>query len=118
MKKIILLCVVICLTSCINKAEIDDNVVIEQINILNGQTHKYEVKLKTKPGTGEAYLYTDFRFQVSDSLISYYQFFEGKNYEIRKLKRENDSLRKELNVTNYYLEILKERVIIDTLKKK
>jgi len=117
-KIILLLCVTVYLTSCSNRAEIDDNVIVEQINILEGQTHKYEVKLKTKPNTGEVYLYTDFRFQVSDSLISYYEFFEGKNQDIRRISKENDSLRNELKIIKYYLEILKERVIFDTLKKR
>ena len=31
---------------------------------------------------------------------------------------ENDSLRNELKIIKYYLEILKERVIFDTLKKR
>ncbi len=117
-KIILLLCVTVYLTSCSNRAEIDDNVIVEQINILEGQTHKYEVKLKTKPNTGEVYLYTDFRFQVSDSLISYYEFFEGKNQDIRRISMQNDSLRNELKNIKYYLEILKERVIFDTLKKR
>lgn len=117
-KIILLLCVTVYLTSCSNRAEIDDNVIVEQINILEGQTHKYEVKLKTKPNTGEVYLYTDFRFQVSDSLISYYEFFEGKNQDIRRISMQNDSLRNELKNIKYYLEFLKERVIFDTLKKR
>jgi len=105
-------------TSC-DDAKIYDAVVIEQINVLENQNYKYEVKLHTAANSGvEAFYYTDYRFQVGDSLISYYQFFESKNNDIRVLKKQNDSLRKELITVNYYLEILKERVIIDTLKKK
>ena len=119
MKKLLLiLSVAITLVSC-SDAKIYEAVVVEQINILENQSYKYEVKLHTVNNEDAAFFYTNFRFQVGDTLISYYQFFEGKNNDIRKLKRENDSLRKELNVSNYYLQILKERVIIsDTLKKK
>jgi len=122
MKKIILIVfslflVTTLLTSC-SDAKLSDAVVVEQINILEGQSHKYEVKLHTDANGNDAFYYTDFRFQVGDTLISYYQFFEGKNSEIKRLSNENDSLKKELNVSNYYLQILKERVIIDTLKRK
>lgn len=115
---IILLIAAITLSSC-GPAKIFDNVVVEQINVLDGnKEYKYEVKLHTGPNETFAYYYTNFRFQVSDTLISYLEFFEGKNSEIRKLSRENDSLKKELNVSNYYLQLLKERVNIDIPNKK
>jgi hypothetical protein len=119
MKKILFLFVAsIVLVACTSKAELDDAVVVEQINILEGQPHKYEVKLNTKTEDGQAYLYTNFRHQVGDTLISYYEFFESKNSEIKKVTKERDSLKKELEVANYYLQILKERVIIDSIKRK
>lgn len=120
MKKIILILLSILsitFASC-GDAKLYDAVVVEQINILDGKDYKYEVKLKTDINNDDAYYYTNFRFQVGDTLVSYYQFFEGKNAEIGRLSQENDSLRKELSVSNYYLQILKERVIIDTLKIK
>lgn len=104
-------------TSC-DDAKIYDDVVVEQINILEAQTYKYEVKLHTANNYASAYYYTNFRFQVSDTLVSFFEFFEGKNIELKKLSIENDSLRKELNLSNYYLQILKERVNIDIQNKK
>lgn len=113
MKKIFY--VLICLFFCECDSKINNDVIVERINVIeNNDKYKYEVKLKTTEGN--VYLYTNFRFQVSDTLISYYQFFEGKNSEINRLAKENDSLKKEINVLNYYLQILKERVIIDTTK--
>ena len=102
-------------------SKINDAVVVEQIDVLentDGQNYKYKVKLKTSPGTLETYYYTNYRFQVGDSLISYYEHFDKKNTEISRLKRENDSLKKELSVSNFYLQMLKERILTDTLRRK
>jgi hypothetical protein len=38
--------------------------------------------------------------------------------DIKRVSMENDSLKNELKIVKYYLEILKERVIIDTLKRR
>jgi hypothetical protein len=109
--------VMLSLASC-SDAQLTDAVVVEQINIVDGTSHKYQVKLHTDNGSNEAYYNTNHRFQVGDTLVSYYEFFEGKNQDIRRISRENDSLKKELITVKYYLEILKERVIIDTLKRR
>lgn len=106
--------------SC-GSSNINDAVVVEQIYVLDnseGQSHKYKVKLKTNPGSSDVYYYTNYRFQVGDSLISYYEHFDKKNTEISRLKRENDSLKKELSVSNFYLQMLKERILTDTLRRK
>ena len=114
----------ILLVSCGGRADIDEAVVVEQINISNSEKYKYEVKLKTRvPDGGEVYYHTNFRFQVGDSLVSYYENFDSKNTalikvqgEIANLKRQNDSLINELKSANYYLGILKEKLIISTSK--
>ena len=122
MKKITLIAISIfllstLLTSC-SDAQLSDAVVVEQINIVEGSSHKYQVKLHTDVGGCDAFYNTNHRFQVGDTLVSYYEFFEAKNSDIRRISKENDSLKKELQTIKYYLEILKERVIIDTLKRK
>ena len=43
---------------------------------------------------------------------------EVKAYIYKGDLDENDALRNELKIIKYYLEILKERVIFDTLKKR
>lgn len=117
MKKLITIFIIsIVFVSC-GPAKLDNNVVVEQINILEKDNYKYEVKLKTRESEADAYYYTNFRFQVGDTLVSYYEFFEGKNSEIKRLVKENDSLKKELSLSNYYLNMLKERVT-DTLRRK
>ena len=118
MKKIFLILSVV-LVSC--DAKIQDAVVVEQININSGSgaSHKYEVKLKSSDGAvADVYYYTDFRYQINDTLISTFEFFEGRNADVQKLRKENDSLKKELEVNKYYLQILRERVIFDTVKKR
>ena len=122
MKKITLIAISIfslstLLTSC-SDAQISDAVVVEQINIVEGTSHKYQVKLHTDNSSSDAYYNTNHRFQVGDTLVSYYEFFESKTSEVRRISKENDSLRNELKIIKYYLEILKERVIFDTLKKR
>lgn len=108
--------VILSLASC--DAQLTDAVVVEQINITNDTAHKFQVKLRTDNGSSDAYYNTNHRFQVGDTLVSYYEFFEAKNSEVKRLSKENDSLKRELKIVAYYLEILKERVIIDTLKRR
>ena len=108
------------LTSC-SDANINDAVVVERIDVLEnteGQNHKYKVKLKTSSLGSDAFYYTDYRFQVGDSLISYYEYFDKNNSEIARLKKENDSLKKELSVSNFYLQMLKEKILTDTIRRK
>ncbi len=104
-------------TSC-GDARIKNAVVVEQINILEGKETKYEVKLQTDVGSQDAFYYTNFRFQVGDSLVSYFENFEKNSNNNKRVMRENDSLRKELTLSNYYLAILKEKFMLDTLKRK
>lgn len=117
----------ILLASCSSRADIEEAVVVEQINIKNDGNYKYEVKLKTRPMEGgeggEAYYHTNFRFQVGDTLVSYYQNFDMKSKEliaakneIQDLKAKNDSLDKELKSCKYYLQILQEKLIINGSK--
>ena len=115
MKKIIFISLTIILfASC--DAKISDAVYVEQINITNSKDYKYEVKLHTLEG--EAFYYTNVRYQVGDTLDAYRSFFDEKNPGSNTVVRERDSLKKELITTKYYLEILKERVFVDTLKRK
>lgn len=117
MKKLLLLFIgsVALLSSC-DSAKMYDAVVVEQINITNDGQNKYEVKLKTT--VGDAYYYTNNRLQVGDTLVSYLEYFSGKSGELSRLKKQNDSLIKELQVTKYYLELFNQRVIFDSIKRK
>lgn len=105
MKKIIFSILVIgILTSC-GHAVIEGNPVVEQININTGtEGHKYTVKLITKNGDDDAYMSTDFRYQVGDTLISLYENFETRMkptqdslfvYKelVKTLQKENESLK-------------------------
>lgn len=105
---------IILLTSC--DASIKDAVTVEQVNIYDAEGYKYQVKLKSS-SKEDVYYYTNERFQVGDTLLSYYQYFEGKGAESKSLKLTIDSLRNELKIAKYYLDILEKRVIIDTIKK-
>lgn len=84
MKKIYLtFCVLACIfTSCVNTAEINDNPVVEKIIINDvkdtSEDYRYSVYFKTKYSSTGAVMYTDFRYQVGDTLISYYEFFEKR----------------------------------------
>lgn len=123
MKTILILLTGLILMSCA-EAKINDAVVVEQINILDpGSSHKYEVTLKSSNRT--VFYYTNFRHQVGDTLISYYEFFENKkgnledkNLQIKNLTREKDSIKKELEFSNYYLRLLQGKLIFDTIKRK
>ena len=120
MKKIFTIILGIILLSSCDDAKIYDAVVVEQINVIDKPgDYKYEVKLKTGDShSSSAYYYTNHRFQVSDTLYSYYEYFAGKQEEAITLRRERDSIAKELEISNYYLKILKERVLFDTSGKK
>lgn len=114
MKKLLLILSIV-LTSC-SDASITETVLVEQINITNKSNYNYEVKLKSKDV--DVYYYTNVRYQVGDTLDAYRTFFGENGIYLNKVKRENDSLKKELITTKYYLEILKERVFPDTIKRK
>jgi hypothetical protein len=120
MKKYLAIIAVSALTiSCMSDpAKVDDSIVVEQINILEGQTHKYEVKIKTRKESTPVYYYTDYRHQVGDTMAVLAEFFGKKDEEIKLLKFQRDSLRKELDKTKYYLELLNEKAIISSEKQK
>lgn len=120
MKKIIaILCVSLLIFASCSDTKIGGALVVDQINILESNDYKYEVRLRTdKNSSGQAYYYTDFRYQVGDTFNTYDCFFKNFNSVSYKFNHENDSLRKELNITKYYLEILKERINIDSVKTK
>lgn len=105
------------LSSCGNSAQMIDAVVVQQINVLEGKSHKYEVIFKTR-SNDNASLLTNFRYQVDDTLFGNSEYFSGRSEQISVLVKKNDSLLKELNTTKYFLEIMKERFLNDSLKKK
>jgi len=131
MKNILILLTSLVLLSC-DDAKMSDAIVVEQINILNGSSHKYEVKLKTDVNSNDVFYYTNFRHQVGDTMISFYENFENqkssfqnqksiiqeRDNQILNLTRVNDSLKKELEISNYYLELLQRKLIFDTIKRK
>lgn len=115
---ILILFVAAILASC-GSSSLNGSVVVTQIDIIPApNTYKYKVKLETADGGQDAYYYTNFRHQVGDTLISYYEFFEGKDLEYNNLKRQKDSLERELKFTKIVLDMFKEKLIIDTLKRK
>lgn len=106
-------------TSCMSDAaKVDESIVVEQINIMEGQSYKYEVKIKTRKESTPVYYYTNYRHQVGDTMVVLAEFYGKKEEEIRVLKNQRDSLRKELDKAKYYLELLNEKVIISSEKQK
>jgi len=105
-------------TSCTESSKISDKIVVSQINIIeNGQdSHKYEVELKTNGHTKSLY-YTNHRYQVGDTLDVLVAVNENTANLINKYKFQADSLRKELQFKDYYLSLLKEKIIFDSIKK-
>jgi len=118
MKKLFaVLMIAFAMTSCVDSSKIDDTIVVEQINIMEGQNHKYEVKLKTRDAeSGKVFFYTNYRFQVGDTMTVLSEYFGKKDEEIRRLKFELDSLKKEHEKTKYYLELLNDKVIFSEKK--
>lgn len=101
MKKIItILTLAITLTSCKDTSTIENNPVVSQINVnTTNSSFKYEVFFKTRTPSEDSKMLTNFRYQVGDTLISYYEFFESK------LKPTHDSL---IFYRQKYLELSKE----------
>lgn len=123
MKKItqfIVLSGLILLVSCSNHvAKIESSIIVEQINILEKDNYKFAVKLKTKEGdvfNASAYYYTNYRYQVGDTLDVNLTIDTRVVSELVGLKFKIDSLTRELNSTKYILEILTEKVIFDSKK--
>ena len=123
MKNLIAIFIIAILFVSCGRAKIDNAVIVEQINILDKDNYKYEVKLKTRNGNNDAFYYTNFRFQVGDTLLSCFEYLEkikiSKDVGASKilyLSQENDSLKKELSASNYYLQLLKEKITIETKK--
>lgn len=104
--------------SCSEPSKISDKIVVSQINIIEngGDSHKYEVEFKTS-GTTKSLYYTNHRYQVGDTLDVLEATKEVNAYNSARYKRENDSLRKELQIKDYYLSIMKEKIIFDSIKK-
>lgn len=120
MKKISLILIAtasILLTSCRDYSIIDDSIVVEQINILEGKSHKYQVKLKSRVNEKDVYYYTNYRHQVGDTMVVLTEFFGKKDAENKILKVRIDSLSKALDKANYYLELLNEKVIFSEKEK-
>lgn len=118
MKKVFaVLMIAFAMTSCVDSSRIDDTITVEQINILEGGSHKYEVKLKTRNRDSyPAYLYTNYRFQVGDTMAVLSEYLGKKDEQIRRLKFELDSIKKEHEKTKYYLELLNDKVIFSEKK--
>jgi len=89
MKKILLiLTLTITLTSCKDIVTIESNPVVSQININSGNSaYKYEVFFKTQNPGEDSRMLTNFRYQVGDTLISLFEYFESR------LKPTQDSLK-------------------------
>lgn len=83
MKRLLcILSLVLILTSCsgpppAQTSTIVGNPVVLQINISGNDKFKYEVYFKVADNTN-ARMLTNFRYQVGDTLISYYEFYEVK----------------------------------------
>lgn len=105
-------------TSCIDSSKIKEKIIVSQINIIDDDrdNHKYEVELKTE-GLHKALYYTNYRYQVGDTLDVLEATKENMYSSLNRYKRENDSLRKELQIKDYYLSIMKEKIIFDSIKK-
>jgi len=107
MKRILLiLTLVVTLTSCRDTATIENNPVVSQINVnTTNSAFKYEVFFKTQTQSEDSKMLTNFRYQVGDTLISYYEFFESK------LRPIQDSL---VYYRQKYLELSKENTNLNT----
>lgn len=105
-------------TSCADPSKISEKIVVSQINIIDDgkDSHKYEVELKTDGRTKSLY-YTNYRYQVGDTLDVLEATKETVMSTLKRYKIENDSLKKELQVKDYFLSIMKERIIFDSIKK-
>jgi len=110
MKKILLiLTLAITLTSCRDSSTIESNPVVSQININSGNSaYKYEVFFKTQTQSEDSRMLTNFRYQVGDTLISFYEYFESR------LKPTQDSLKVYMQRN---LEMSKENTNLKTYSK-
>lgn len=111
MKKILcILSVALILVSCGKNhvSTIVGNPVVDQINIGGGENFKYEVYFKTN-GEDASRLLTNFRYQVGDTLISYYEFFDVKltalkdslaatQKQLLECRQENEKLKINVNL--------------------
>lgn len=115
MKKFLFIALgMVLLTACQDSAVINGNPVVEQININPNATYKYEVKFRTKDNNRCAYMLTDFRYQVGDTLISYYEYFEGKlkptQDSLAQYKKKVQDLQVELTNSKNYQTFLQEKI--------
>lgn len=88
--RLFLLLGVLFLASC--GSDIKDNVVVDEIkeNASNMSPQKYVAKLKTT--SGEVSFYTDYKYEVGDTLISVYEFTDNREAVVKKLNYVIDSL--------------------------
>ncbi len=106
------------LTSCQDETTIFGNPVVSQINILEGEDgkeFKYEVVFKSefKDNVEVPKMQTNFRYQVGDTLLSFYE-----NYEL-KIRPIRDSLNfYRSKYANILLEFQAQKNYIEYLQSK
>lgn len=122
MKKIaILLSFIIVLTSCDDRESvIEGNPVVDQININdNGNAYKYEVFFKTKTNSAiNSKMETNFRYQVGDTLISFYEFFDVKMNGLRDSVKFYKNTIEQLKQENFKLKTTLDLILEKTTEKK
>ncbi len=109
---IILFSFVVLLSSCRDSSTIENNPVVEQININVNAKYKYSVKLNTSD-ISDAYMLTDFRYQVGDTLISYFEYFETRlkpTQDSLKLYKEKTAILEKENISlKTYIKFLQDK---------
>ncbi len=102
MKNLLSIISLVLCVSCTQETTIVGNPVVAQVNILESDDFKYEVVFKSDRISGHPEIpkmRTNFRYQVGDTLLSFYENFDAK------LKPVRDSLN---FYKNKYLNIIKE----------
>jgi len=105
------------LTSCGEPSKISEIPVIEQVELLdspNTYAKRYAVKLKTSTAEKQTFMYTNFKYEVGDTLVSFNTYVRYKTkpadslkiYQdrYRELKQENDALKN-------YVKFLEKKII-------
>lgn len=109
------------LFSCGDPAKIDKNPIIEQVNLLGPESNtKYEVKLRTQVNSKNTYMYTNFKYQVGDTLISFMEYFESRlkpvTDSLSSYKLQNEKLLKENEGLRTYTKFLESKILEEKLK--
>lgn len=118
MKKVLgIIAFCVLLTSCKDETTIFGNPVVSQINILeDNKEYKYEVVFQSdfKNNVEVPKMKTNFRYQVGDTLVSFYENFEGKIKPVRDslsvYKIKFESLSKEFESQKHYIEYLQSKL--------